>query len=125
MREEKPDAAPPVVLVVEDEAMLRLAAADMLEEKGYSVIEAASAVDALKVLETRADVGVVFTDNEMPGKLKGMDLARLVHDHWPNVLLVITSGGPKPDGPDDGHFIPKPYTPDQVTAEIADLLHKK
>jgi CheY-like chemotaxis protein len=126
MSENKTEAAP-VVLVVEDEAILRFVVTDMLEGHGYTVVEAATAVDALKVLETRPEVRVLFTDIEMPGKLTGMDLARLVHEHWPHVMLVITSGGTQPEPseiPDDGRFIAKPYSPDEVSGEIADLLKK-
>lgn len=127
MSEEKPDAAPPVVLVVEDDAILRFDATDFLEESGFSVVEAATAADAIKVLESRPEVRLVFTDIEMPGRIKGMDLARLVHEYWPHIRLVITSAGPRPPQaqiPDDGRFIAKPYTPDQITEEIADLLQK-
>ena len=126
MSEEKSHAAP-VVLVVEDEAILRFITADMLESERYTVVEAVTAVDALKVLETRPEVRVLFTDIEMPGRINGLDLARLVHEHWPHVLLVITSGGQEPpeaEIPDQGRFIAKPYTADQVSGEIADLLHK-
>lgn len=117
-----------VVLVVEDEEMLRFLATYGLEDKGYTVVEAATAVDALKVLETRPEVRILFTDIEMPGRLNGMDLARLVHEHWPHVLLIITSGGSRPDQneiPDDGRFIAKPYSSDEVSGEIADLLNKR
>ena len=126
MNENKPHASN-VVLVVEDEAVLRFVATDMLEREGYTVVEAATVVDALKVLEARPEVRVLFTDIEMPGRLNGMDLARLVHEHWPHVLLIITSGGSQPDQdeiPDDGRFIAKPYTADQVSGEIAALLKK-
>jgi CheY-like chemotaxis protein len=75
MSEKRSDAAP-VVLVVEDEAILRFVATDMLEGEGYTVVEATTAVEALKVLETRPEVRALFTDIEMPGRLDGMDLAR-------------------------------------------------
>ena len=72
----------------------------------------------------RADVRVLFTDIQMPGKLDGIQLARKVHEQWPHVLLLITSGGRKPERAeiaDHGHFIPKPYAPHEVLREIADL----
>ena len=117
----------PLILVVEDEALIRSCAADILEQHGYEVVEAATAADALEMLEARTDVRVLFTDINMPGKLDGMDLARLVHEHWPNIRLVITSGGREPtraEIPDDGRFIAKPYRPKQVTDEIDRQLFK-
>ena len=118
----------PLILVVEDEALIRISAADILEQHGYEVVEAATAADALVVLEARPEVRVLFTDINMPGKLDGMDLARLVHEHWPNIRLVITSGGREPtraEIPDDGRFIAKPYRPKQVTDEIDRQLYRR
>ena len=118
----------PLVLVVEDEALIRSCAADILEQHGYEVVEAATAAAALEVLEARPDVRVLFTDINMPGKLDGMDLARLVHEHWPKIRLVITSGGREPtrtEIPDDGRFIAKPYRPKQVTDEIDRQLFRR
>jgi two-component system, response regulator PdtaR len=113
------------VLVVDDEAMLRMCAADVLEGEGFEVIEAENADEALKVLANRPDVRVLFTDIQMPGKLDGMDLARKVHQQWPKIKLVITSGRKKPSQaeiPDDGSFIAKPYRMGEVTAEINEQL---
>ena len=70
----------------------------------------------------------MFTDIEMPRRLNGMDLAGLVHEHWPHVLLISTSGGSQPDQneiPDDGRFTAKQYTANQVSGEITDLLNKR
>lgn len=114
----------PVVLVVEDEELLRLSAADLLEEAGYEVIDAADADAALGVMARRPDVRVLFTDIQMPGGLNGMELARKVHEQWPHVLLLITSGARRPSRAeiaDNGHFLPKPYTREQLLAEIDHL----
>src|SRR5271163_1441568 len=81
----------PAILVVEDEELLRLNAADLLEDNGYAVIEAANAEDALRTLERRPDVRLLFTDIQMPGRIDGIELARLVHERWPHILLVMTS----------------------------------
>jgi len=56
-----------LILVVEDEALIRLAAVQMLEEAGFDVIEAWNAHEAMEVLEKRADIRVVFSDINMPG----------------------------------------------------------
>lgn len=108
----------PVVLVVDDEALLRWHAADMLSSAGYQVVEADDAATALRIMETRNDVRLLFTDIQMPGR-NGLDLAKEVHQRWPNVLLLVTSGGLQiadSDIPDHGRFVAKPY------AET-DLLH--
>jgi two-component system, response regulator PdtaR len=97
----------PVILLVEDEELLRLCAADLLEERGFRVLEASDADEALRTLAERPDVRLLFTDIQMPGALNGMDLARRVHEQCPNVKLLITSGNLKPSTaeiPDHGHF---------------------
>jgi two-component system, response regulator PdtaR len=117
----------PVALVVDDEALLRMYASDLLEEEGFAVMAAADADAALKILEARPDVRLLFTDIQMPGGCDGMDLARQVHARWPNVLLVITSGNEKPSPaeiPDDGRFIAKPYKAEELFMQVEDLMQK-
>jgi CheY-like chemotaxis protein len=103
----------PLVLVVEDEPLVRMTAADELDEAGFRVLEAMNADEALKVLEARYDeVQVLFTDVHMPGSMDGMELAEQVHQRWPHILLLISSGRAQPDPdeiPDHGRFLPKPY----------------
>ena len=114
----------PPVLVVEDEELLRLSAADLLEEAGFEVLQAADAEAALALIQGRPDVRVLFTDIGLPGKLDGMELAQKVHEQWPHVLLLVTSGQRRPSRAeiaDDGRFLAKPYTGDQVLGEIASL----
>lgn len=117
----------PLALVVDDEELLRLHAAGLLEEHGFTVIEADSAEAALKALETHDQVRLLFTDVQMPGALDGMDLVRQVHARWPNVLLVITSGRQKParaEIPDDGRFVAKPYRAEEPFGQVDDLMHR-
>jgi two-component system, response regulator PdtaR len=119
--------AKPTILVVEDDALLRMVAADTLEENGFAVVEAANADAALKLLETRDDVRLLFTDIQMPGSCDGMELARQVHARWPRVLLIITSGQIKPteaEIPDHGHFIGKPYREKDLLGEVNDMISK-
>lgn len=114
-----------VVLVVEDEALVRMHGADIFEEAGYSVIEAASADEAVAILEQAPEVRLLFSDVDMPGSMDGLALAELVHARWPDIRLVITSGHRKladADLPDDGRFVPKPYTSDSVLEEVDDLF---
>jgi two-component system, response regulator PdtaR len=101
------------ILVVEDELLLRLMAVEIVEDAGFEALAAATADEALSILELRADdVRLVFTDVQMPGSMDGLRLAHTVRDRWPPVELIITSGrcliGAN-DLPDRGRFIPKPY----------------
>jgi two-component system, response regulator PdtaR len=117
---------PAVVLLVEDELLVRMTAADELEEAGFHVLEAANADVALAVLEVRSDeVQVLFTDIDMPGSMDGMALAEHVHRRWPHVLLLISSGyaRPHPDEiPDHGHFVPKPYRAATIVGHIHQMM---
>jgi DNA-binding NtrC family response regulator len=119
--------AKPTILVVEDEALIRLHAAIMLEDDGFDVVEAENADAALKLLETRDDVRLLFTDIRMPGSCDGMDLARKVHARWPHILLVITSGHGRPtqaEIPDHGRFVGKPYREKDLLDEVRDLMRR-
>jgi|HubBroStandDraft_5_1064220.scaffolds.fasta_scaffold18756_3 CheY-like chemotaxis protein len=121
------DAMHPLALVVDDEELLRMYAAGVLEDHGFKVVEAENAAAALNALEANSNVRLLFTDIQMPGKLNGMDLAREVHARWPDVLLVITSGQTRPnpaDIPDDGRFIKKPYRAADLLSEVDDLMRK-
>jgi CheY-like chemotaxis protein len=119
--------AKPAILVVDDEELLRLNAADLLEENGYSVVEAANAEDALRTLERRPDVRLLFTDIQMPGPIDGIELARQVHERWPHILLVMTSGQKQPSRaeiPDEGRFIAKPYRAGELLGQVNKMLTK-
>jgi CheY-like chemotaxis protein len=114
-----------VILVVEDEAIIRMGAIQMLEDAGFEVVEASNAHDALGILENRNDIRAVFTDINMPGTLDGLRLARMVRGRWPPIHLIVTSGLLSPndnDLPPGGRFIRKPYDPAHVIATIRDLL---
>jgi CheY-like chemotaxis protein len=107
-----------VILIVEDELLIRLNAVEMVEEAGFEVIEAASADEAIAILEGRLDIAVVFTDIQMPGSMDGLKLAAAVRDRWPPIMIVATSGRVKLDPgdlPEGGRFLPKPYSPAEIT----------
>lgn len=100
-------------MVVEDETLVRALSVDELKDAGFDVVEAGSAAEALCVLSEGAAIAVLFTDVNMPGALDGLDLARLVHERWPDVRVIVTSGGGKvglADLPDKGRFIAKPFS---------------
>jgi len=106
-----------VVLVVEDDVLLRIAAALFLEEIGYGVLEAENADKAIVLLQAHPEIRAVFTDVEMPGSMDGLKLAATIRRRWPPVAIVVTSGHQTPppsDLPEDAEFLPKPYSFDQV-----------
>jgi CheY-like chemotaxis protein len=114
----------PVVLIVEDEFLLRSHAVDMIAAAGFEVVEAANADEAIEILQVRQDIAVVFTDIQMPGSMDGLKLARAIRGRWPPIKIVATSGRPnvgEPDLPEGGRFLPKPYSPKQVTRVLEEL----
>lgn len=114
----------PVVLVVEDEALLRINAMDIVEAAGFEVVEASTADEAIEILEARTDILVVFTDIQIPGSMDGLKLARAVRGRWPPIRIIATSGRVRltdADLPEGGRFLPKPYTTHQVTQLLAEL----
>jgi CheY-like chemotaxis protein len=115
----------PVVLIVEDEFLLRVDAVDMIATAGFEVVEAASADEAIEILQARRDITVVFTDIQMPGSMDGLKLARAVRGRWPPIKIVATSGHPnvrETDLPEGGRFLRKPYSPMQVTGLLRELI---
>jgi len=113
------------VLLVEDEPMIRAIGMDALEEAGYEVMEARDADEAVRILEQAGEVHVLFTDIRMPGSMDGLALAKLVHERWPAMKILITSGDTFPRTaqiPDDGHFLAKPYRLDALQSEVTSLL---
>jgi CheY-like chemotaxis protein len=114
-----------VVLVVEDETLVRMFMTDFLDEARFKVFEAVNADEALTVLQARPDVQVVVTDIEMPaGTLNGLELAQTIQKRWPGIGIVVTSGRERP-GPDDLSdrvaFLAKPYLPDTIVTVIQQM----
>lgn len=108
-----------VVLIVEDEPLLRMDAVDFIEDAGFEVVEAAHADAAIAILKTRHDINLVFTDIEMPGSMNGIKLAQAVRLGWPPVAIVVASGRVVPDDgdlPGDVPYLKKPYRPSEVIA---------
>lgn len=113
-----------VVLVVEDDLFIRLAAAAMVADAGFDVVEAGNADEAIAILEMRSDIHVVFTDIQMPGTMDGLKLARFVRTRWPPIHIIATSGMVQVgemDLPIGGRFFGKPYSSDQITNALREL----
>jgi DNA-binding NtrC family response regulator len=111
----------PKILVVEDEPLVRVNAAEMIEEAGWRALEAENSAEALRVLADHRDVAVLFTDINMPGDMDGLALADCVHKLHPQIELVVTSGKAViADAalPDAGTFLRKPYGYEELTEAI-------
>ena len=114
----------PLVIVAEDEALIRMLAHEMLSEAGFHVLEAAHGGEALDILQARSDIAILFTDVDMP-VLDGFSLARLVAMRWSHIPILITSGKTSPgyaDMPACARFMPKPYRRSELIREMNDLL---
>lgn len=113
-----------IILVVEDEPILRMLAADIVEDAGFEVVEAADASEAVAILEARPDIRLVFTDVDMPGGMNGLMLAACIRERWPPIEVIITSGKPLPEGfilPARAIFIPKPFDLEELTLALQNL----
>jgi len=101
-----------LVLVVDDEPILRMLAIDDLEIDGLPAIEAGNTNEALIQLEAHPEVAVLFTDIQMPPGRDGLELAHVVHEQRPDIHLILTSGRLRPSDeeiPNSGRFLAKPY----------------
>ncbi len=121
----KPAVPSSVVLVVEDELMLRMRAVDIVEDAGFSPIEAINADEAIRILESRDDVSLLFTDIQMPGSMDGLKLAHVVHSRWPHIRIMLVSGQiavTEDDKPEDSKFFPKPLEIQQMVLELQEMM---
>lgn len=112
-------AAQPVVLVIEDEVVLRMAVCAHLREAGFAVIEAVDAEEAVELLSANTSIAVLFSDINMPGPADGNDLAAWVASRYPHISVLLTSGIARDDGPP---FIAKPYSFIELQRRIEAML---
>jgi CheY-like chemotaxis protein len=116
----------PVVLVVEDEPLLQMMAADLVEEEAdCEAIVVGDAEEAWQILENREDIRVVFADINLPGRMDGLKLAALIRRRWPPLGLILTSGMVRPGPghlPERTQFFPKPYVLKDVAAALRALV---
>lgn len=122
----EPDNHKVLVLLVEDEVLLRMAAALFLEEAGFDVLEAGNADEAITTLESRDDVRFVFTDIDMPvGSMNGLKLAHTVWNRWPPIRIIIVSGHQAPTDvelPQGSRFFAKPYDEEKMVVTMREML---
>ena len=113
------------VLVVEDEMVLRMRAVDIVEDAGFTAVEAVNADEALSILEERSDIALLFSDIQMPGSMDGLKLAHAVHERWPSIKIILVSGQVKlsdADKPMDSLFFGKPLDVKQMITELRAMV---
>jgi CheY-like chemotaxis protein len=113
------------VLVVENEALIRISAVHMMEDAGFAAMEACNADEAIEILDARSDIRVVFTDLNMSGSMDGLRLAHAIRERWPPIHIIVASGWDIPTAdqlPANGRFIRKPYAAGQVSAVLQELV---
>jgi CheY-like chemotaxis protein len=119
-------ATTPFALLVDDDAIIRMDASDILGDAGFRVIEACSGDDAIPILERMAaGIVLLFTDVQMPGSTDGFALARHTAAHFPEIEIIVASGHTKPrdgDMPDKAIFIGKPFSAQVVHDHLRDKL---
>lgn len=109
------------MLIVEDEALIRMCAVDFAEEAGYEALEASNAQEALEALEMHEDIAILFTDISLGDGMNGLELIALVRDRWPDVRILLASGA----APDDAvavRYLPKPYGAEQFLDAVQELV---
>ena len=109
---------PKLVLIVEDDRVIRVLSADLLLEAGVGILEAADGEEAFELLERRAaEIAALVTDIRMPGACSGLDLAQRVAARWPWISILVTSGNysERPPGlPQQAQFLRKPWEPEAI-----------
>jgi CheY-like chemotaxis protein len=114
-----------MILLVDDEPLLRTVVAEELADEGHEVIEAETALEAVTFLRARDDIEVLITDIRMPGALDGLWLARWVAEALPQIHILVISGWYRQGGndlPAKARFLAKPFAPGRLTREVQAML---
>jgi CheY-like chemotaxis protein len=111
------------ILIVEDEVLIRMMISEALRSRGFAVIEAATAEEALIVLQSETPVSLLLSDIRLPGVIDGVALAAWARANKPEVKIVMAAShhGLTAKGAVDAAF-DKPYDLDEVGDCIANLL---
>jgi CheY-like chemotaxis protein len=118
-------ATQPVILVVEDDPIIRMGALRLVADAGFEALEAENGDEAIRILEARSDVHLVFTDVGMPGTMDGIKLAHYIRQRWPLVKLIVASGKAILDEshlPAGARFFPKPYSDSTIVGAMMGML---
>ncbi len=116
---------PPTILIVEDEAIVRLELVSRFEDLGMVVLAAADADEAIVLLDGHPDIELLLTDIKMPGSMDGIRLAHHVRDRWPPVKIIVLSGLRNTRAtqlPVESTLLSKPYDPDVLEQAMARML---
>src|ERR1700685_3706324 len=125
MHNPDPERAAAAVLIVDDEALIRMDAVSLAEDAGFLAYEARSADEAIRMLELHDEIRLIFTDINMPGSIDGLKLAHYVRGRWPPVKIIVTSGKATlrcEELPAGAVFLGKPYHPEHVRHKVRELM---
>ena len=114
-----------VILVVEDSALIRMSAVDLVQAAGFEALEAGTAEEAIEILESRPDIRLVFTDVNMPGSMDGLKLSHFIRDRWPPIKLMVASGKTiiaESQLPVGARFFHKPYDQNSIITAMIGML---
>jgi len=115
-----------VVLVVEDEVLIRTLVSEELEDAGFNVVQAEHAAEALTLLQSQAEaIDALFTDVLMPGQMDGVALAHETRRSWPWIHILLASGHLAPaegDLPNRSRFLCKPYSMQHIVAHLREMI---
>ncbi len=117
----------PAILIVEDEVLIRFAIADYLRECGFKVLEAGNFAEAVEIIEANVEIGLVFSDVQIPGEMDGFALAQWIRCNRPSLPVTLTSGDAKKSAKakelcENEFFFAKPYDAAMVVAHIRQRL---
>jgi len=121
----------PAILIVEDDALIRLTLSDYLQDQGFKVLEATTGDEALGVIAApEFKVDLIFTDVMMPGVTDGFALAKWMNENHPDIPVIVTSGDAEkianaPDLEGGCQFVAKPYELDAVADKIRQTLKEQ
>jgi len=121
-------AAAAVVLLVEDDALVRMVAADLIARAGHAAVPTADAAEALAWIARGQVFDVLVTDVCMPGTIDGLALARIVAQRWARVGILVCSAHASPTAdemPPGAIFLPKPYAPAALARHVATLAARR
>ena len=114
------------ILIVEDEFLIRLTLAEVLTDEGYTVMEAETADEAVKLLEQTPDIDVLLTDIQLPGQLDGRALVQHVRQTQPDLPVIFMTGRPDAAVAHGAGareiYVAKPYLPSEICAAVRKML---
>jgi CheY-like chemotaxis protein len=123
-----PQDRTPTILIVDDEALIRVALSDFLQECGFKILEAASAAEAVETIKLGIiKIDLVFSDVRMPGEMDGIGLAKWVRENYSEIPVFLASGDVGKTNAAHRlcageQFFAKPYNLDVVATKIREII---